>query len=576
MINNNEYRFGIVPEVTTPRSKFLMHQNIRTTFNAGLLIPFYVDQSIMPGDTFKLSGTFVIRQSTPIYPTMDNSFADIFFVRVPIRLIWTHFKQFMGENDTGAWTQQTEYEVPKIALNRYHNSCVEKGDTLNYMGVPITKGLRYDHQGDEIRISALPIRAYQLTWNEWFRDENVCPPYFINKDETEMRPYHYTGSGQGTLQDQYWGKYTPNGQNTRFDPLPAPVFKYKDYFNSCLPSPQKGDAVTLPLGQTAPIDFYANNPDNNATVAQGDKIYLNNYYTTNTDVGPSRAGAGTDDESTDTGTQGFFNIQAFADLSNAVAATVNAQRLAFATQRILEQAARTGTRYTEIIRGFFGVTSPDARQQRPEILCSRRIPITMTQVAQTSSTDSTSPQGNVAAYSLTVDSNHLCTFSNTEHCIVLGLICIRQEHSYDQGLQRDWTKFKKLDWYWPQLAFIGEQPIYNREIMLTGVQSDGTSTDGEVFGYNERWAELRYKPNINTGAFSTQYAQSLDSWHYGDSYNSLPVLSFEWRKETKDYIDRTLAVQSNVEDQYLMDCRIEIEATRPIPMFSVPGLLDHF
>ena len=227
--------------------------------------------------------------------------------------------------------------------------------------------------------------------------------------------------------------------------------------------------------------------------------------------------------------------------------------------------------YTEIIRGFFGVTSPDARQQRPEYLGGKRIPINMNQVAQTSSTDSTSPQGNVAAFSLTVDSDRMFTKSFTEHGTILGLFCVRQEHSYDQGINRMWSRKKVLDFYQPQMAFLGEQAVLNKEIYATG-----TSQDEEVFGYNERWAELRYKPNINTGAFSTQYAQSLDAWHYGDSYSALPVLSDTWRRETKDYIDRTLAVTSATEDQYIMDSRLEMTATRPLPMYSIPGLLDHF
>lgn len=576
MINNSEYHFGVVPQVETPRSKFLMHQNIRTTFNAGLLIPFAVDSEVMPGDTFKVSGTFVIRQSTPIYPTMDNSFADIFIVRVPHRLVWDHFVNFMGQNDTGSWTQQTDYEVPKIELNIGASMKVNKGDILNYMGVPLTTNL-LTNQNKPIYISALPLRSYQLAWNEWWRDENVCPPYHIWKDETTVYPYN------GTMQN-HWGNYEANAK--AFDPKPAPVFKYKDYFNACLPDTQKGAPVTLPIGDRAPLmtlDTTYDVKDMNGltwgnissgnTTALTDDMNLVVHSSSHASYPNQTVVEGT---ATGTASVPLVPNNLYADLSNAVAATINAQRMAFATQRILEQAARSGTRYCEITRGFFGVKTADSRLQRPEILCAKRIPITMTQVAQTSSTDSTSPQGNVAAYSLTVDSDHLCTFSNTEHCTILYLICVRQEHSYDSGLQRQWTKFKKLEWYWPQLAFLGEQPIYNREIYLAGYDANGETTDDQVFGYNERWAELRYKPNMNTGAFSTRYQNNLSAWHYGDSYNSLPVLSFDWRKETKEFIDRTLAVTSEVEDQYIMDCRLEFEATRPLPMFSVPGLLDHF
>lgn len=575
---NNEYRFNLAPTVTTPRSKFLMHQNIRTTFNAGVLVPFYVDSDVMPGDTFKLSGTVVIRQSTPIYPTMDNSFADIFFFRVPYRLVWEHFKEFMGENTTGAWTQQTQYQIPQLSICKSGTSKgVAKGDSLNYMGIPIMSATT-----DGTTISALPLRAYQLTWNDWFRDENFVAPLYVYKGDAT---HNYNQDNANT-----WGIYNPNSTNE--DSRLAPVYKYKDYFNACLPEPQKGDPVKIPIGTTAPVDVYGtgeglrlltqpstgwrlaaaydNDVDRNylgltsATGSVGDTITNSQMISGATNQAVYRI-MGLSQNPADSGITGSV------DLTQAVAATINAQRMAWAAQRILEQSARTGTRYTEIIRGFFGVTSPDARQQRPEYLGGKRVPISMNQVAQTSSTDNTSPQGNVAAYSLTVDSDQYFTTSCTEHSIILGLLCVRQEHSYDQGIARQWSRKDKLDFYWPQMAFLGEQAVLNKEIYATA-----TSTDDQVFGYNERWAELRYKNNINTGAFSTQYAQSLDSWHYGDSYASLPVLSDTWRRETKAYIDRTLAVTSAVEDQYIMDSRWEIEATRPIPMYSIPGLVDHF
>lgn len=566
MNRNNEYRFNIAPTVTTPRSTFTMHQNIRTTFNAAELIPFYVDSDVMPGDTFKVHGTFVVRQSTPIYPTMDNSFLDIFFFFIPHRLVWNHWKEFWGENTTGAWTQQTVYQIPQINFGQTSVSePVKKGESLQYMGIPITPATT----ADGYSVSALPWRAYALTWNEWFRDENVCPPLNIEKGDTTQYWADETQYNIG------WGYY--DTVNTTLIPRNcAPVFKYKDYFNACLPEPQKGSPITLPIGTTAPINFQA------LPSATESSYWVD--VKTGTALDPGTVTQTIQAVGTKGGQMGISNFadsaipatldnsaNLYADLSNAVAATINAQRFAFAAQRILEARARTGSRYTETIRGFFGVKSLDSRQQRPEYLGGKRVPITMNQVAQTSSTDSTSPQGNVAAYSLTVDSDRIFTKSFTEHGTILGLLCVRQEHSYDQGIARMWSRKDILDFYHPQMAFLGEQAILNKEIYATG-----TSQDNQVFGYNERWAELRYKPNINTGAFSTQYAQSLDAWHYGDSYSALPVLSDAWRRETKEYIDRTLAVQSNVEDQYIMDSRLDFTATRCCPMYSIPSLIDHF
>lgn len=581
MNRNNEYRFGIAPTVTTPRSTFTMHQNIRTTFNAGNLIPFYVDSDIMPGDTFKIDGTFVVRQSTPIYPTMDNSFLDVFFFFIPHRLVWDHWKEFWGENTTGAWTQTTSYQIPqlKIATTSVAKA-IEKGDSLQYMGIPILSQTK-----DGLSINALPWRGLALTWNEWFRDENMAPPLNIYKGDNDT---YYTDDINGNTNIS-WGNYDTT-YTTLVPSSCPPVYKYKDYFNACLPEPQKGDPITLPIGNYAPLSGLGKAYGTGKTLGitegtgeygfgtGGDGTTL--VYPGNSDVTLPASNTGSKLGSghalgltTDKDKSGIVvdMTGVTADLANAVAATINAQRFAFAAQRILEQKARTGTRYTEIVRGFFGVTSPDARQQRPEYLGGKRIPITMNQVAQTSSTDSTSPQGNVSAFSLTVDSDRMFTKSFTEHGTILGLLCVRQEHSYDQGIARQWSRKDVLDFYTPQQAFLGEQSILNKELYATG-----TSTDDQVFGFNERWAELRYKPNINTGSFSTQAPQSLDSWHYGDSYSALPVLSDAWRRETKDYIDRTLAVSSAVSDQYLMDSRLELTATRCVPMVSVPGLLDHF
>lgn len=559
---NNEYRYGVAPTTTAPRSTFSMHQNIRTTFNAGQLIPFYVDSDIMPGDTFKIKGTFVVRQSTPIYPTMDNSFLDVAFFFVPHRLVWDHWVNFWGENETGVWAPSTTYQVPQIIVGQTGTSALnEKGDILQYMGIPIQNA----GSTNGYQINALPYRAYVKVVNDWWRDENVCPPLAL-----------YTGDSNCYIQPDstatQWGDAYDSTNWTNLCKKPAPVFKYKDALNSLLPQPQKGAPITLPIGQSAPVigngdKTYGLFSDNSGNVSEleingrnqggvgyfvgdtsGDNLGKNVKLTTD----PDKSGM-------------------IADLSQAVAATINAQRFAFAAQHILEMKARTGSRYFEIIDAFFSTHASSARLQRSEFLGSKRIPITMNQVAQTSSTDSTSPQGNVSAFSLTVDSDQFVHKSFTEHGSILGVLCVRQEHSYDSGIAKMWQRKNILDFYHPQLAFLGEEAVTNETIYATG-----EAQDKQIMGYNERWWDLRAKMNINTGAFSTRYSQNLAVWHYGDSYNSLPVLSFAWRKETKDFIDRTLAVQSSVEDQYLMDCRLDMVATRPLPMYSIPGLLDHF
>lgn len=549
MSRNSEIHFSEMPSVSVQRSTFTMSQNIKTTFNMGDLIPFYVDLDILPGDTMQYDFSFVIRQSTPIYPTMDNSFLDVYFYAIPWRLVWEHTKEFFGENKQGAWVQETEYVIPQLTTPE---GGAAKGTIMDYMGIPTNVA--------GIAFSALAVRAYILTYNEHFRDQNLIAPYTEYTDDTDRTASNTVPELGGT---------------------PLKAAKVHDYFTSCLPDAQKGQAVTLPIGTNAPV------------VGTGMTLGL----TTGTTTGGSNFGLRASSESRLTaslnsygaseGTMGEGGSLAqnitlgvttdstksglIADLTQAVAATINAQRLAFATQRILERDARGGTRYTEMIKAHFGVTSPDARQQRPEYLGGKRIPITMLQVAQTSSTDSTSPQGNLAAYSHTADNDRMFTKSFTEHTIILGLCVVRQEHTYQQGLNRMWSRRRRLDTYYPETAHLGEQAVLNKEIYATG-----TETDNETFGFQERWAELRYKPNIVTGAFRSNYAQSLDSWHYADDYADMPGLNQTWIEETKDYLDRTLAVTSKVEDQYLMDSLVSIKATRPMPMYSVPGLMDHF
>lgn len=529
MSRNEETHFMEAPTVNIERSTFKMDQGIRTTFNMGDLIPFFIDLDVLPGDTMKYDFSCVIRQSTPIYPTMDNSYLDVYFFAIPWRLVWNHTREFFGENRNGAWAQTTEYVIPQLTTPE---GGAAKGTIMDYMGIPTgVKGIPF---------SALGVRAYILTYNEHFRDQNLIEPITEYKDDTDR---------------------TASNTTSELGGLPLKAAKFHDYFTSCLPNAQKGEAVTLPVGTSAPVvtkgtEITKINSNFSGTVQYGVTGYDNSQTMKFSSSGVA---------------QGDQETGLYANLAEAVAATINAQRLAFATQRILEKDARGGTRYVEIIKNHFHVTSPDARQQRPEYLGGKRIPITMNQVAQTSSTDSTSPQGNVAAYSHTVDSDRAFTKSFTEHTIILGLCVARQMHSYNQGLNRMWSRRRRLDLYWPSLAHLGEQAVLNKEIY-----AQGTAQDNETFGFQERWAEYKYKPNLNTSAFRTNYAQSLDPWHYGDHYKSLPGLAKNWIEETKEYLDRTLAVTSSVEDQYLMDSVVSITATRPMPLYSIPGLIDHY
>ena len=570
---NNEYNFGVVPTVNIPRSRFLMHKNIRTTFNAGLLIPIYVNPLIQPGDTLKVKSTMVIRMTTPKFPTMDNLFADLRAFFIPHRLVWDHWKAFLGENETGSWAQQTQYTIPQIAIytnaDGYTQRKIAKGDSLQYMGIrlgyPSAINTAPSLANCTTTVNALPSRAYIKTWNDWYRDENFAAPFNLNTGDTTV------GAMRGSS-NYTWGKYH---SGTSYIPLEcAPVYKFKDYFNACLPEPQKGPATTLPIGQAAPVTLYSTGQDIKMTSTTGGDANLAGMFvasgpymsTTNTNlVNTGNLNFGSD------GTQ-IIAADGIADLSNAVAATINAQRIAFATQRISELSARAGTRYPEIINAFFGVKGNlSAVVQRSQYLGGFRIPLQMSQVLQTSSTDNISPQGNTAAYSLTVDSQDFFTHSFEEWGTLLFCLCVRQEHSYSQGIANFWSKKQKLDFFWPQLNFLGEQEIKTKEIF-----ADGSSNDDTTFGFNERWIEYRTEQNINTGEMSPDYAQSLDTWHYGDDYANAPVLSDTWRRETPDYIDRTLTVQHNVADQFFMDSRFEFDKTTPMALRSIPGYMDHF
>lgn len=550
MDRNTELHFAEQPGVNIKRSTFPLNHTHKTTFNTGELVPILV-QEILPGDTFKVNTNYVVRMTTPIKPVMDNAYMDIYFFYVPNRLVWDHWKEFMGENTEGAWDDdETEYNIPTISSGIM--SPYKKGSVADHMGIPTANYA--------MEINALPFRAYTLIWNEWFRDQNLQAPIYIRKD---------IDSNEDTLTA---GEFNP--------PLGigiCKVNKFHDYFTSCLPEPQKGDPVSLGIGGSAPV--ITGETDNSELPQYA--MNLKNITNSNPIDGFLVSNEGSFEFTTKTTTgqllPTFTNQEVapsnlIADLSNATAVTINQLRQAVQTQKFLERDARCGTRYIEIIKGHFGVTSPDARQQRPEYLGGRRVPINVSQVLQTSESSDTSPQGNTAAFSLTGGTNIGFTKSFTEHGFIIGLACVRTQHSYQQGINRMWSRQRRYDYYWPEFAHLGEQAVLNKEI-YAGLN---IGAESEVFGYQERYAEYRYNPNLITGEFRSTYKQSLDIWHYGDEYASQPYLSDEWLQEPVTNVDRTLAVQSTVSDQFLADFYFQIKATRPMPLFGVPGLMDHF
>lgn len=565
MDRNTELHFAEQPGVDIKRSTFPLNHTHKTTFNTGELVPILV-QEILPGDTFKVNTNYVVRMTTPIKPVMDNAYMDIYFFYVPNRLVWDHWKQFMGENTEGAWDDdETEYQIPtrmvtpeQSSPSHVDDTTYKKGSVADHMGLPINTGME---------VSVLPFRAYTLIYNEWFRDQNMQAPILIPK-----------GDGDRVIGQTSTAAY--DGYNL------LKVNKFHDYFTSALPEPQKGDPVTIGMSGEAPV-ITSKNDNANAATGEGIHWILPNsgnspsnpgpYYvipTTLTDGRKHAIGESIKINNTDIpqGTRQILTpANLIADLSEATAVTINQLRQAVQTQKFLERDARCGTRYIEIIKGHFGVTSPDARQQRPEYLGGRRVPINVSQVLQTSESSDTSPQGNTAAFSLTGGTNIGFTKSFTEHGYIIGLACIRTQHSYQQGINRMWSRKRRFDYYWPEFAHLGEQAILNKEIF-----ANGTSADDEVFGYQERYAEYRYCPNTISGEFRSTYKQSLDIWHYGDDYASQPYLSQTWLEETTANVDRTLAVQSTVSDQFLADFYFQIKATRPMPLFGVPGLMDHF
>lgn len=559
MNRNNEAHFSNAPTLGAERSTFPFSQNIKTTFDLGQIIPFYVDMDVLPGDTWQVNWAGVIRLTTPIKPTMDNLYADIYFFAIPWRLTWEHTKQFFGENKAGAWAQQVEYTIPYMVTP---TGGAAAKTYMDYLGIPTgVAGLEF---------SALALRALVLTYNEHFRDQNLIAPATEYTDDTTR---------------------TASNTYPELGGVPFKAARFHDALSSMLPDCQKGPAVTIPVGSdSAPLSattvpVYGNKPIKfqvgTNLIGLNENTSANSY----TFYGTSQGAGATDIHLALEANKNSSGVVAdlsnvVADLSSAFSATINAQRYAYATQRILEQMARGGSRYTEIIRGFYHVTSPDARQQRPEYLGGKRIPLNYQQTVQTSSTDATSPQGNLSAFSHTSDSDRMFTKSFTEHTIILGLIVCRQDHSYNQGLAPQWSRRRLLDVYNPKLAHIGEQPVKNKVWYAQGpsvINSDtGVAYDEETAGFQEAWWDYRMKMNMVTGEFRTNYAQSLKMWHMADEYSAMPVLSQQWLEEIPDYLDRTLTVSHNLSNQFLADMLVSGRATRVMPLYSIPGLIDHF
>lgn len=529
-IRVSQGHFSQVPSVTIGRSKFNRSHVLKTTFDEGKLIPIFVDE-VLPGDSFKLKVTTFTRMATPIFPVMDNLYLETFFFFVPMRLIWDNFQKFMGEQENPG--DSTDYLIPT------NNDNVHPGSLPDYFGLPLSPKTT-------ISYNVLPFRAYWLIWNEWFRDENLQNSVPVYKGDSGIiwePPDRVNGFA--------WWECAPRG-------------KRYDYFTSSLPWPQRGEVVDLPLTGNATIKVDSDKVDFSGTQNNGVKF--------NSLDGSRIYGMGNDDLGVHWQSPGLFNSSSIdalvADMSNVSSVTINSLRQAFQLQRYFEKDARGGTRYIEKIKAHFGVTSPDARLQRPEYLGGHSDRININPVVQTSSTDSTSPQGNLSAFGVSGARYHGFSKSFVEHGYIIGLANVRADLTYQQGLNRMWSRKTVLDFYWPSFAHLGEQAVLNKEIF-----AQGTAADDEVFGYQERYGEYRYKPSMITGKFRSTYEQSLDAWHFSQKFENLPTLSNQFIQD-KPPISRCLAVPS--EPHFLMDAFFDLKCVRPMPLFGTPGLIDHF
>lgn len=548
MNRNNERHFNSVPQTHVSRTRFKRDENILTTFDSGKLIPFYVDE-VLPGDTFSVDTAAIIRMTTPKYPVMDDAYIDFYYFYCPNRILWDDFKVFMGEVDETPWMPTKTYQVPKIIIRGQVDPVKVpfEDSILDYMGIP-TKIIGKD-EDKKVEINALPIRAYVKIWNEFFRDQNVGNKAVYKTDSNDIDYKDQTEEKEEvTLQEAIAGGRC------------LPVSRFHDYFSSCLPYPQRGPEVTIGLTGNAPVKIF---DDKEMTDPYFGSIYLGN------DIGKLEASATDPTEiggKNVTG-QGIPYKYMGTDLSSIEAATINQLRQAFAVQHYYEALARGGSRYREQVRALFGVSISDKTVQVPEYLGGGRYHVNINQIVQTSGqqAEKDTPIGETGAMSVTPINESSYTKSFEEHGFIIGVMCVRHDHSYQQGLERFWSRSDRLDYYFPQFANIGEQPVKKKEIMLTG-----TSTDEETFGYQEPWADYRMKPNRVSGKMRSNAEGTLDFWHYADNYKAVPTLSQEWMNEGKTEIARTLIEQN--EPQFFGAIRVMNRTTRCMPLYSVPGL----
>lgn len=555
---NAESRFAVNPtHLDISRSRFDRTSTVKTSFNVGDLVPFYIDE-VLPGDTFDVSTAKVVRMQPMVAPPMDDLFLDTYYFFVPNRLVWEHWTNLMGENDTTSWYPSVDYSVPQVISPQ--NGGWNIGTIADYFGVPTGVPHLY--------VNALPFRCYAKIVNDWFRDENLVDPAVLTTGDATTQ-----GSNGSTLSD-----YEKGGK-------PFVAAKYHDYFTSCLPSPQKGEPVTVPVSNVSvPIDIPVTTSSTlntssrddvgmimqNAAMVSSENGYFNYSgasgmnFRTEIDVDPLLH--------LSDGVMAPANLRAVGNaIGSGFATSINELRMAFQMQKLLERDARGGTRYIEMIKSHFGVTSPDARLQRSEYLGGNRIRINVNQIVQQSATVSgQTPQGNPVGLSVTHDNADSFTRSFTEHGFVIGLMVARYPHTYQQGLERFWSRKSRFDYYFPVFANVGEMAVLNKEIYATG-----TDNDNKAFGYQEAWADYRYKPSRVSGEMRSAATKSLDVWHFADYYNKLPTLSPDWIKEDKKNVDRVLAVSSSVSNQLWADIVINNRTSRPMPLYSVPGLIDH-
>lgn len=521
------HRFSMIPKADIPRSKFKIEKTHKTTFDSGYLIPIYCEE-VLPGDSFRCNMTAFARLATPIFPIMDNLYMDSFFFFVPNRLVWSNWQKFMGQQQNP--DDSIDYTIPQISspAGGYAVNSI-----FDYFGLPTAGQIT---GANKVTHSCLPLRAYNLCFNEWFRDENLV----------DSLPQH-----------------NDDGPDPATDYALVRRGKRHDYFTSCLPWPQKGPAITVPLGTQAPITVptpTTGSPAVNVLDLDGTTRSLSISALTNPlTVQPGGPVGG---------------VTLFADLSEATASTINQLRMSFQIQKLLERDARGGTRYTEVVRAHFGVASPDARLQRPEFLGGGTTPVRINPVQQTSATGNAgtdTPLGTLAAIGTAVKMNNGFSQSFTEHGHVLGLIAVRADLNYQQGLRKMWSRKTRFDFYFPVFASLGEQAVLNKEIYVTG-----TPQDEEVFGYNERWSEYRYSPSMITGLFRSTSQGTIDGWHLAQHFTSLPTLNTTFIQDTPP-VARIVAVGDQAEgQQFLFDSVFSTECTRPMPIYSVPGLIDHF